>query len=118
MEGSALLFIYGTLKRGCRNHARLRAAAFLGEAWTESGYTLMDCGAYPGLVRSGGSERVCGELYQFDASQLAALDAFEDAPGEFLRTSIQLSDGRVAQTYLYQGETANLRFYGAAWREE
>jgi len=118
VSGKIQLFVYGTLKRGCRNHSRLRAAAFLGEAWTAPGYTLVDCGSYPGLVRAEGSEGVCGELYQFDTSLLAALDAFEDAPGEYLRVSIQLKDGGEAQTYLYREEAGHLNVYGPEWHEE
>jgi gamma-glutamylaminecyclotransferase len=120
MEG-ATIFVYGTLKRGCRNHRFLQSAEFLGEAWTEPGYRMVDCGSYPntypGLVRAESGEPVCGELYCVDAKLLAALDRFEDAPNEYQRTTIRLSDGREAQAYLYRGHTAHLPACGAVWKD-
>jgi gamma-glutamylaminecyclotransferase len=120
---SATIFVYGTLKRGCRNHSVLRLAEFVGEAWTEPGYRMVNCGTYPGLVRAGRvqaemAERVFGELYRVDAALLQALDRFEDAPNEYVRMAIRLSDGGEAQAYLYRGETAHLPACGAVWREE
>jgi gamma-glutamylaminecyclotransferase len=123
----ATIFVYGTLKRGCRNSSVLKSAEYLGEAWTEPGYHMVDCGSYPGLVRSESvraqpmhvelDESVFGEVYRVDASLLAALDRFEDAPNEYLRTTIRLSDGREAQAYLYRGPTAHLPVCGPVWRE-
>jgi gamma-glutamylaminecyclotransferase len=118
---SATIFVYGTLKRGCRNHSFLRAARFVGEAWTEPGYRMVRCGGnpypYPGLVRVDRGERVFGELYRVDGALLAALDRFEDAPNEYERAAIRLSDGGEAQAYLYRGRTAHLPECGAVWRE-
>ncbi|HTW62152.1 MAG TPA: gamma-glutamylcyclotransferase family protein [Terracidiphilus sp.] len=117
MDGSTI-FVYGTLKRGCRNHHFLKSAEFLGEALTEPGYRMIDCGSYPGMVRADNGERVTGEVYRVDASLLAALDRFEDAPDEYLRTTIRLSDGRAAQAYLYRGPTAHLPACAATWKEK
>jgi gamma-glutamylcyclotransferase (GGCT)/AIG2-like uncharacterized protein YtfP len=126
MKG-ATIFVYGTLKRGCRNHLLLQAAEFLGEARTEAGYLLVDCGGYPGLVGAGlvrmelapseiGSG-VFGELYKVDDELLAVLDRFEDVPNEYERVVIQLSDGRKAEGYLYRGPVADLPLCGPVWRE-
>lgn len=93
-------------------------AEFLGEAWTEPGYRMVSCGAYPGLVHAGYGEPVYGELYRVGEALLASLDRFEDAPKEYVRTAIRLSDGREAQAYLYQGETAHLPACGAVWKEK
>ncbi len=46
----ALLFVYGTLKRGCRNHRHLAGQAFVGPARTAPGFTLYDLGGYPGIA--------------------------------------------------------------------
>ncbi len=119
---SATIFVYGTLKRGCRNHSVLQSAEFLGEAWTQPGYRLVACGSspnsYPGMVLAGEGERVAGEVYRVDAELLTALDRFEDAPNEYLRTTIRLSDGREAQAYLYRGESANMPRCGTVWKEK
>jgi gamma-glutamylcyclotransferase (GGCT)/AIG2-like uncharacterized protein YtfP len=125
--GSATIFVYGTLKRGCRNHPVLKGAEFLGEARTEPGYCLVHCGSYPGLVKGladpaglmdfAASEGVFGELYRVDAALLAELDRFEDVPHEYERAVIRLSGDAEAQAYLYSGETAQLPLCGPRWEE-
>jgi gamma-glutamylcyclotransferase (GGCT)/AIG2-like uncharacterized protein YtfP len=122
MGSAATIFVYGTLKRGCRNHGVLQSAEFLGTVWTEPGYRMVHCGAYPGLVRAEnhepvGGESVCGELYRVDETLLAALDRFEDAPNEYERVTIKLTDGSEAQAYLYRLETTNLADCGPVWKE-
>ncbi|HUA93206.1 MAG TPA: gamma-glutamylcyclotransferase family protein [Terracidiphilus sp.] len=121
MEGATTIFVYGTLKRGCRNHHVLQSATFLGEARTEPLYLMVNCGSYPGLVHANGvreGQAICGELYRMDSALLAALDAFEDAPHEFVRASIALQNGSNAEGYFYSGEAAHLPLCGAVWLEE
>jgi gamma-glutamylaminecyclotransferase len=120
MDGATTVFVYGTLKRGCRNHHVLRPARFLGEARTEPLYRMVNCGSYPGLVHADGAQQrqaICGELYRVDAALLAVLDAFEDAPREFIRASIALQDGADAEAYFYRGATAHLPLCGPVWEE-
>ena len=87
-----LLFVYGTLKRGCRNHANLVGQRFVGEARTVPGHRLHDMGGYPGLITAaeepGGVE---GEIWLVDAQALAHLDAFEGvAEGLYRRAPVAL----------------------------
>jgi gamma-glutamylaminecyclotransferase len=117
MGSAATIFVYGTLKRGCRNHGVLESAEFVSEAWTAPGYRMVHCGAYPGLVRGEQGERVCGEIYRVDAALLAALDRFEDVPNEYERVMIKLSDGSEAQAYLYRGDAARLPGCGPVWED-
>jgi gamma-glutamylaminecyclotransferase len=122
MGSAATIFVYGTLKRGCPNHSVLQSAEFLGTAWSEPGYRMVDCGDYPGLVRAErgepvSGESVRGELYRVDEATLAALDEFEDAPNEYERVTIKLSDGGEAQAYLYRGQAAHLPACGPVWKE-
>jgi gamma-glutamylaminecyclotransferase len=117
MGSAATIFVYGTLKRGCRNHSVLQSAEFLTTAWTEPGYRMVNCGDYPGLVRAEPGERVCGELYRVDEALLATLDEFEDAPNEYERLTIRLSDGAEAHAYLYRGDVAHLPGCGPVWEE-
>jgi gamma-glutamylcyclotransferase (GGCT)/AIG2-like uncharacterized protein YtfP len=75
---STLLFVYGTLKRGCRNHHRLAGQAFIGPARTRPGFTLYDLGGYPGIVAdSADTDGVSGEVWSVGSRALEALDAFE-----------------------------------------
>jgi gamma-glutamylcyclotransferase (GGCT)/AIG2-like uncharacterized protein YtfP len=120
MSGTVTLFVYGTLKRGCRNHGAMRGAEFAGEASTEPGYLMVNCGSYPGLVRARDEQAgmaICGELYRVDDDLLAALDRLEGVPQEYVRATIRLADGCEAQTYFYALPVAGLEVCGAEWVE-
>jgi len=120
MPDTVTLFVYGTLKRGCRNHGALRGAEFLGEAATGPAYLLVNCGTYPGLVRAQNGQAgvaVRGELYCVDAALLTELDRFEDVPAEYVRETILLGDGSEAQAYFYALPVAALEVLGDEWRE-
>jgi gamma-glutamylcyclotransferase (GGCT)/AIG2-like uncharacterized protein YtfP len=118
MAATVTLFVYGTLKRGCRNHGAMRGAEFAGEAATEPAYLLVNCGSYPGLVRAGKGQAgmaIRGELYRVDEELLAALDRFEDEGAEYVRGPIRLADGSEVQTYLYALPVAGLAMCGVEW---
>jgi gamma-glutamylaminecyclotransferase len=75
---STLLFVYGTLKRGCCNHQYLASQKFVGLARTAPGYSLYDLGGYPGIaVRADNRTGVVGEVWSVDAEALRSLDYFE-----------------------------------------
>jgi gamma-glutamylaminecyclotransferase len=113
-----ILFVYGTLKRGCRNHSVLAGARFLGAAWTRALYGLVNCGQYPGLLLSDPGERVSGELWEVDAPLLARLDEFEDVPREYVRGAVELESGTAAEAYFYNLDPEGLAGCGQEWREE
>jgi gamma-glutamylcyclotransferase (GGCT)/AIG2-like uncharacterized protein YtfP len=94
-----LLFVYGTLMRGERNHAHLRGARFVDAVATTPDYTLHRVVAfdYPALVAEGVTS-VSGELYDVDEELLPALDAFEGRP--YARAEITLGDGRRVEGYV------------------
>lgn len=120
MPSTVTLFVYGTLKRGCRNHGTLRGAELIGEAETEPAYLLVNCGSYPGMVRTGNGQAgmvIRGELYRVDEELLAALDRFEDVPFEYVRETIRLADGGEAETYLYALPFSGLMLCGGEWVE-
>jgi len=75
---NTLLFVYGTLKRGCSNHRYLADQRFLGLARTTPGYRLYDLGGYPGIVaQSADGEGVVGEVWSVEDETLSELDRFE-----------------------------------------
>ena len=120
MPSTITLFVYGTLKRGCRNHGAMRGAEFVGEAWTTPGYLLVNCGSYPGLVRAGNQQAgmaIHGELYLVSEEKLAELDRFEGVPLEYVRETIGLADGSEAETYFYALPVAGLKMLGDEWCE-
>lgn len=96
-EEHTLLFVYGTLKRGQPNHARLQGAPCLGEA-TLQGAALYDLGPFPMAIAGEGS--VDGELYGVGWDALSQLDAFEGVPRLYQRHWWPLADGRQAWAYL------------------
>lgn len=119
------LFLYGTLKRGQRNHFRMAGQQFVGPARTLPHYRLYDCGPYPGLVhdlKNGVS--VTGEFWQVDDEALRRLDEFEGAPlpdkadpeAEFVRDLVQV-EGHPGPifAYYYRRDVSRLRDCGESW---
>lgn len=95
----ALIFTYGTLKRGFSNHPLLQDlmrtadAAFVGTYRTAHNYPLV-CGPYrvPFLLNIPGSgHRVRGELYSVSTRGLARMDELEGTTrGHYERLPIKL----------------------------
>ena len=103
---ATLLFIYGTLKRGCTNHREIADQDYLGEARTPPGYRLFVVADYPGLIRDQSDQRgVLGEIWSVNPAKLDELDAFEGVAEKlYRRDSIPLLppyDTRTVQSYLY-----------------
>jgi gamma-glutamylaminecyclotransferase len=117
------VFVYGTLKRGYRNHHWLAGQKFVSEARTMPGYTLYALGEYPGMVRAEKDiDGVSGELWQVTPEALAGLDQLEGlAEGLYERVSIKLAAPVVdepVETYLYLRSLAGHPALGSTWREE
>jgi gamma-glutamylaminecyclotransferase len=73
-----LLFVYGTLKTGERNHRLIADQWYVGPAATEPRYRLIDLGPYPGLIRDDADGlAVRGELWDVSRCCLLELDDFE-----------------------------------------
>lgn len=90
---ATLLFLYGTLKRGQRNHALLAGQEYLGPASTPPRFVLYHCGPYPGLVLADNEGvAVDGELWRVDDETLRRLDTLEQVPTVFDRREISLPD--------------------------
>ncbi|MCB1783132.1 MAG: gamma-glutamylcyclotransferase [Alphaproteobacteria bacterium] len=110
------VFIYGTLKRGQRNHAFLKSARFIGEARTAAAVYSMRCAVdtaagypYP-AVMDGGAGFISGDVYDgVDDALLARLDDLEELGTEYRRDMVDLSDGTQAWIYLWIGPDEVLR---------
>ena len=91
---STLLFVYGTLKRGCSNHHHLAEQTFVGLARTSPGYRLVDLGGYPTIVaRADDRDGVVGEVWSVDDAALQRLDRFEGVhEGLYRRAPLPLAD--------------------------
>lgn len=116
------LFVYGTLKRGCKNHRHLADQRYVGDARTAPGYRLYHLGSYPGLVIDpSDTEGVTGEVWDVEPAALARLDAFEGTDEGLYRREpialIQPFDGSPVDTYLYARDLAGQRALGPTWTE-
>ncbi len=112
-----LVFVYGTLKRGHRNHDLLVGQEFLHEARTVPRYRLYDCGSYPCLVED--PERgvaVHGEIWRVDEESLAALDELEEVPDVFVRQEVALEASPApVVAYFYRGDVTGFIDCGGRW---
>jgi gamma-glutamylcyclotransferase (GGCT)/AIG2-like uncharacterized protein YtfP len=119
---STLIFVYGTLKRGCCNHAQLADQTFVGTARSAPGLRLHDMDGYPGIaVAPEAAANVTGEVWSVDAATLARLDAFEGvAEGLYRRAPVALLPPfheRVVEAYWPAKPVGHLPEIGAEWRE-
>jgi len=116
------IFVYGTLKRGCKNHPHLAGQTYVGEARTVPGFRLHHLGSYPGMVADPTDlEGVTGELWDVDAASLAHLDDFEGVSEGLYRLElvrIESPSGHdAAHTYLYARPVTGLPLIGPTWLE-
>lgn len=119
---SQLLFVYGTLKRGCSNHPFLVGQKFIDVARTVPGYRLFGLGAYPGLVAvSGDRDGVSGEVWSVDAAGLAEIDFLEGVDqGLYRREPVPLLapfEGESIDTYVYALSVDGYPDLGGEWVE-
>jgi gamma-glutamylcyclotransferase (GGCT)/AIG2-like uncharacterized protein YtfP len=93
-----ILFVYGTLMQGMRNHVYLEKAKFLGAAQTGPEYELRYNGSIP--AARAGSEHIVGELYEVDDETLAGLDVLEEVSNRLYEKKETTIDGKKAIIYL------------------
>lgn len=99
-----LIFVYGSLLKGLGNHLVLKRARFVRDAHTTPAFTLVNLGAYPGLL-AGGTTAVRGEVYVVNDETLAALDRLEGHPNFYRRQGIALTSARErVEAYLLPAE--------------
>ena len=111
-----LIFTYGTLKRGYRNHHLLTDCEFVGEGVTEPFYKLYHNDSYPCMVEVSEGVAVKGEIYIVDDKTLKRLDTLEGVPYLYQRKVLKITgynDG--VQGYIYQRPLVGLMECGNFW---
>jgi gamma-glutamylcyclotransferase (GGCT)/AIG2-like uncharacterized protein YtfP len=113
--------VYGTLRRGCRNHGLLDGAEPLGDGHVAGTLWLVETEEhrgypYPALLLDDQGQVVVECFRIIGASQLASLDRLEsfdpddEAGSEYVRRSVPVAGARVAtaQVYVYRGPREHL----------
>lgn len=92
------LFVYGTLKKNHIRNGVLDGSEYLGEVKTLARYTMVDLGAFPGILEFG-NQHIFGELYSVNKKTLKICDSIEGHPNFYLRKKILLSNKVEAFAY-------------------
>ena len=106
-DKAMFVFVYGTLKKGKRNHFVISDLPFTSKAETnEKGFYLQDNGNFPYLLRTKSkklAKRIKGEVYSINDSQIAMLDRFEGVPSLYNREiiDVKLENGAIVKAYVY-----------------
>ena len=103
-EPGVLIFVYGTLKKGERNHeAFLSKAQFITNG-VIVGYTLYDLGYFPGIKKTKKGV-VEGEVYRVSLDTLHQIDLLEDEGDLYSRVTTDVIGNGLklhnVQTYVY-----------------
>lgn len=115
----SVLFVYGTLRKGQRNHHFLDTAKFLGDATVTGQLYMMWSNGLPLAVKTyyenkdrywgktavpvPDTSRVVGEVYEIPANLWDRLDRLESHPNWYIRELVdaQMEDGSVTKVWVY-----------------
>jgi gamma-glutamylcyclotransferase (GGCT)/AIG2-like uncharacterized protein YtfP len=102
--------VYGTLRRGKRNHALLETSRFIGEATTLRTYWMITTGAFPVVLDAVPADfghlplAIAGEIYHVDDAVLEQLDRLERKGQAYDRKLTAVDEaGRKVQAHVYIG---------------
>jgi len=101
------VFVYGTLKKGWRNHHLMNGADYIVSTITrEPVWSMMDCPSWthPGqrspAVLDNGNYHIEGELYKITPTLLEKLDRLEQLDVHYKRRTVPLKKGESAWMYI------------------
>ena len=104
---STKIFVYGTLLRDQGNWSwALQDQTFICEAETESNYTMISLGGFPGVLEDGDTA-IKGEVFEVDDTRMPDIDRLEGVnhtdpkEGMYRAEPITLTDGTEALIYIY-----------------
>lgn len=95
-----LIFVYGTLLSGLRNHDKLKASSFIGHGITidQFFFTYYNTFSYPlityqQILKDQNKTNIIGEVYNVDNNILELLDELEGHPYMYTREKIKVKIG-------------------------
>ena len=94
------IFVYGTLKKGERNHELLKGQIKLGEAETVDQYCMFDVGRFP-IVTEDEVCKIHGEVYRVDEEVLKNVDYIEKHLYDRIKIAIKLKDSGTVEAWMY-----------------
>ncbi len=104
------VFVYGTLRRGQRNHHLLASSRFVGEAATLHPFWMITTGPFPVLLDQVPDDfgvpalAVAGEIYHVDDATRVELDRLEREGIAYDRKVTELFEaGHRVEAYIYVG---------------
>ncbi len=100
MNERKLAFVYGSLLSGGEgksegafgNHRVIEGAKFLGEHVTDSEYSMVSLGGFPGVIETGDTS-IVGEVYEVTSEIFTRLDMLEGYPTFYGRKQIKTAYG-------------------------
>jgi gamma-glutamylaminecyclotransferase len=112
------VFVYGTLKRGFRNHRLLEGCALLGGGATVPTYKMIET-SFPVIMPDRTGKPVAGEIYTVDDETLARLDQLEKEGRSYDRqlidvTSPAASACRARRSSMLDAKIASAKHFLAA----
>ena len=97
-----LVAVYGSLRQGFGNNMLLRNSEYLSTEVLEGEYTMLDLGAFPGVILEGDTP-ITVEIYSVDDATFLDLDHLEGYPTFYNRLQVKTSQG-MAWMYFLEGE--------------
>lgn len=91
MKKTHLVFVYGTLLSGLRNHRCLEGTTYIGKASTLENFVMYAHSGYPAIVEPQGKDAgytIFGEVYEVNDRVLMMLDHLEGYDPESPKTSL------------------------------
>lgn len=104
------VFVYGTLKKGYRNHYLLKNSQFIGDSKVDN-FTLHSFGGFPVAVPAS-EQYITGEVYEVDDDTMTNLDWLEGYPSFYDRQIVETEHGNA---WMYFQETVDLPHHGETW---
>jgi gamma-glutamylcyclotransferase (GGCT)/AIG2-like uncharacterized protein YtfP len=113
-----LVAVYGSLREGFGNHALLEGSSKLSEEVTDSNYTMLDLGAFPGVLLEGETP-ITIEVYEVDEPTFQRLDMLEGYPSFYDRIQIDTSVGKAWMYFLDRSDNySNSYVPSGDWSEK